>query len=130
MQRCTDAARQLHGGDIGQHFRPVGGNHRYAAAATEAFCLQRLHHLAGAFAHFAVAGHLVAQEQAGFIVVAVETLHQQVGHQGRVVQVVVIHVTSGVRQSVRPIARPRCSTVNISAASRRLTSAAASRLEP
>ena len=47
-----------------------------------------------------------------------------------VVQAIAIHILSPVNQSVLSIPRPRWSTANISAASRRLTWAAANRLEP
>ena len=86
VQGRTDTARELHGGDVGQHFGLVGGDHCNATADAQALGLQCLHQLAGLLAHLAVARNLVAQEQAGLVVVAVEPLDQQVRHQGRLVQ--------------------------------------------
>ncbi len=91
MQRRADAAGQLHGSDIGQHFRPVRGDHRHAAAHAQALALQRLNQLAGLLAHIAVAGDLVPQVQAGLVVVAVQALYQQMRHQGLLVQYLWVH---------------------------------------
>ena len=91
MQRRADTAGELHGGDIRQDFRPVGGDNGDPTAHPQSPGLQGLHHLAGSLPHLPIGGDLVPQQQAGFVVVAVQALHQQVGHQGGLVQFVYTH---------------------------------------
>jgi hypothetical protein len=91
VQGAADAAGQLHGGDIGQHLGAVARDHGDALALDHARGLQRLHQLTGAVSDVRVGGDTAAQKQAGFVIVAVEPVDQQVRHQRRVVDGVFRH---------------------------------------